>query len=150
MGLRKAVVTKMGILSGEVGNLVAVTQSLRDTVVDLANAVRARPKRYVSVMLLGECLVGEGPTRVRSAVMLAETYFADGEGDIVGEIEPMMPVAQGAWLVVVGAPTLQYVRIGHDLQVGNVGCGSPVVRLKDAVQVGSKVQFVVSWKGKER
>ena len=144
----------MGILSGEVGNLVAVTQSLCDTVAELAKAwdwkEHARPKRYVSVMLLGECLIVEGSTRVRSAVMLAETYFADGESDIVGEIESIMPVAQGAWLVVVGAPMLQYVRIGHDLQVGNVGCGSPVVRLRDAVQVGSKVQFVVSWKGKER
>lgn len=152
--MRKAVISKMGILSGEIGNLISVVRSLRESVVEVGNVVRlhrgdVKPKRYVSVMLLGECLGGEGSTRYRSSVMLGETYVAHDETDIHGTIEPMMPIASGGWLVVVGAPSLQYVRIGHELQVGNVGCGSPVVRLRDAVHVGSRVQFTISWSGKE-
>lgn len=146
MSLKKAVVSKLGILSGEVGNLITEVRKLREDVVFRTR----RPQIYVSVMLLGECLVGEGSTRRRDVVMLSETYSTIAGGEVNGSLEPMMPIAPGAWLVVVGAPALQYVRIGRDLQVGNVGKGSPVVRLRDAVQVGSRVQFTVSWDGKEQ
>lgn len=143
--MKKAVISKLGILSAEVGNLITEVRKLREEVVFRTR----RPQIYVSVMLLGECLVGEGSTSRRTVVMLSETYSTITGGDIEGSLEPMMPIASGAWLVVVGAPSLQYVRVGRDSQLGNIGMGGPVVRLCDAVQVGQKVQFSVSWDVKE-
>lgn len=145
MGLKKAVFCELENLCEGVRNLVSEVRSLREDVVFRTR----RPQIYVSVMLLGECLVGEGSTRHRDVVMLSETYSTVAGGEINGSLEPTMSIAPGAWLVVVGAPALQYVRIGNDLQVGNVGKGSPVVRLSNAIKVGSRVQFIVSWDGKE-
>lgn len=140
MGLKKVTITKMGILSSEVGNLITEVRKLREEVVRATSG-----PFYVSVILLGECLTEGG---CRREVVLAETYSLGAKTDWSASLDPMMPIAPGAWLVVVGAPALKYVRVGRDLQVANVGHGAPVIKLVDGVQVGRRVEFVISWEGK--
>ena len=139
MGLKKAAITKMGILSSEVGNLITEVRKLREEVIRAMSG-----PFYVSVILLGECIEGGR----RREVVLAETYSLGAKTDWSASLDPMMPVAPGAWLVVVGAPILKYVRVGRDLQMANVGHGAPVIKLVDGVQVGQRVEFVISWDGK--
>lgn len=135
-------VSRIGEVLAKVTDLGARIDALSSLLVAATRRDLAEP-RHVSVMLLGVGMDLE-------PVMLAEGYSVEPNSDFLGELEPMIPIAPGAWLVVVGAPFLKQVTVGRDLQVGNVGNGSPVVRLKDTVLVGQRIKFVVSWKGKER
>jgi hypothetical protein len=127
------VINRLNVLSTEVGMLMSAVRAMRRDLTE---------RRHVSVMLLG---TGKEEPGHIFPVMLAESYNVEPNKDFFGELETMLPIAPGAWLVVVGAPFLKQVIVGRDLQVGNIGNGSPVVRLRDEVPVGQRVKFVISW-----
>lgn len=145
MGTKRGIVRKLEVLSTEIGMLMSTHRELVANVRELARVTGLiAGKRHVSVLLLGECLIDE--PRRKSPLMLAETYHVAPGENHPGFIEPMIPVAPGAWLVAVGIPSLGCVRVGHDLQHGNIGHGGPVVRLCDPVNVGQRVLFDLVWK----